>query len=304
MLMSCGPSAKDLVLEGDKKKAAHDFAGALADYSAAIVARPTLYQAWHNRGECQMNLGAYDLALKDFNESLKLKSDFALSRYNTGICFLKLKKYPEALQCIEKACKADTSIHGSIALANCYFYSGKNQLAIHYFSESLVQMPDSAGIYLGRGLAYYQLGNISASKNDLSTYLKNGGLNPVVFRQLGLVYLRSGSSSTLLDSSITFFEQYKSKGITLDAEASKAIILAYIERGKIKMSVEKEVEAMADFSKVIELDPSNAEAYYQRGKIMVSLGQSADGCVDLQNALKNGNTNAKKLIAIYCGDVL
>jgi tetratricopeptide (TPR) repeat protein len=304
LVLSCGPSPKDMVMAGDQKKNAHDFTGALADYSAAITAKPAFYQAWHNRGECQMNLGAYDLAVKDFDESLQLKPGFALSLYDKGLCFLKLKKYPEALQCIEKATQADTAIHGNAALANCYFYSGKNQLAAHYFSASLAEMPDSVGFYLGRALAYYQLGNIAASKSDLEIYLKSGGVNPVVLRQLGLVYLRSGTEAALLDSSIIFFEQYKGKGIVLDTEAAKALALAYLERGKLKMEIDKEIEAMADFSKVIELEPANAEAYYQRGKIMVSLGQTADGCLDLQNALKNGNADAKKLISIYCGEVL
>ena len=101
-----------------------------------------------------------------------------------------------------------------------------------------------------------------------------------------------------------FLEQYKSKTLTLDKESSKAMVLSYLLRGKKLMEIEKEVEAMADFSKVIELEPSNAEALFERGKILISVGQNIEGCMDLQNALKNGNKNAEILIDAYCGDVL
>ena len=90
----------------------------------------------------------------------------------------------------------------------------------------------------------------------------------------------------------------------MDKAASKALVLSYLARGKNLMEMEKEIDALADISKAIELDPANAEALFQRGKIMISLEQSADGCLDLQNALKNGNTNAQELINIYCGEFL
>ena len=287
-----------------KKKIAHDYAGAIAFYSNAISKQPILYQAWQNRGECQMKLELYQLAVNDFKEVLALRPNFSPSLYNMGLCFLKLKKFQEALQCIEKATLADTSIKANSVLAECYYYVGKNQSAIKYFNAAINDNPDSVGLFLGRGLAYYQLDLVISSKIDLKLYLQNGGLNPIAFRQLGLIYLKTADTTSLLDSSIIFLEQYKSKTLTLDKESSKAMVLSYLLRGKMLMDIEKEVEAMADFSKVIELEPSNAEALFERGTILISVGQNIEGCMDLQNALKNGNKNDEILIDEYCGDVL
>lgn len=301
---ACDPSAKKLITLGDEKKIAHDYTGAIAFYSNAISKQPILYQAWQNRGECQMKLELFQLAVNDFKEVLALKPNFSPSLYNMGLCFLKLKKFQEALQCIEKATLADTSIKANSVLAECYYYVGKNQSAIKYFNAAINDNPDSVGLFLGRGLAYYQLGLVISCKIDLKLYLQNGGLNPIAFRQLGLIYLKTANSLSLIDSSIIFLEQYKSKTLTLEKESSKAMVLSYLLRGKMLMDIEKEVEAMADFSKVIELEPSNAEALYERGKILISVGQNIEGCLDLQNALKNGNKNAEILIDAYCGDVL
>jgi tetratricopeptide (TPR) repeat protein len=251
-----------------------------------------------------MKLGFYDLAINDFNEVLILKPNFSASQYNMGLCFLKLKKYPEALQLIENASKADTSIKANTALAECYFYAGKNQTAIKYFNAALKETPDSVGLFLGRGLAHYQLGLVVYSKSDLSNYLQKGGVNAIAFRQLGLIYLKTADTTALLDSAILFLEQFKTNVTILDKESSKAMALAYLLRGKMLMNTEKQVEAMADFSKVIELEPANAEALLQRGKILISVGQNIEGCLDLQNALKNGNKNAEKLISVYCNEVL
>ena len=251
-----------------------------------------------------MKLELYQLAVNDFKEVLALRPNFSPSLYNMGLCFLKLKKFQEALQCIEKATLADTSIKANSVLAECYYYVGKNQSAIKYFNAAINDNPDSIGLFLGRGLAYYQLGLVNSCKIDLKLYLQNGGLNPIAYRQLGLIYLKTANSLSLIDSSIFFLEQYKLKTLTLEKESSKAMVLSYLLRGKMLMDIEKEVEAMADFSKVIELDPSNAEALFERGTILISVGQNIEGCMDLQNALKNGNKNAEILIDEYCGDVL
>ena len=255
---ACDPSAKKLITLGDEKKIAHDYAGAIAFYSNAISKQPILYQAWQNRGECQMKLELYQLAVNDFKEVLALRPNFSPSLYNMGLCFLKLKKFQEALQCIEKATLADTSIKANSVLAECYYYVGKNQSAIKYFNAAINDNPDSIGLFLGRGLAYYQLGLVNSCKIDLKLYLQNGGLNPIAYRQLGLIYLKTANSLSLIDSSIFFLEQYKLKTLTLEKESSKAMVLSYLLRGKMLMDIEKEVEAMADFSKVIELEPSNA----------------------------------------------
>lgn len=302
--VSCGSSPKQLIASGDEKKTAHDYTGALADYSSALTAQPEFYQAWQNRGECQMKLGFYELAINDFREVLRIKPEFSAALYNMGLCFLKIKKYPDALQCIENAALGDTSIAANTALAECYFYAGKNQSAIKYFTAALQDTPDSVGLFLGRALASYQLGLVGSSKSDLSTYLQVGGANAIAYRQLGLIYLKTADTQTQIDSSILFLEQFKSKVQIMDKESSKALLLAYFLRGKMLMSAEKKVEAMADFSKIIELEPSHAEALLERGKILISVGQNIEGCTDLQNALKNGNSKAEKLMAMYCNEIL
>lgn len=304
LLVACGPSPKELIADGDEKKNAHDYEGAMLDYSSALTAQPEIYQAWQNRGECQLKLGAYQLAINDFQEVLKRKPDFGAALYNMGLCFLKLKKYPEALQCIEKAAVSDTSIKANTALAECYFYAGKNEFAIRYFNAAMNDTPDSVGLLLGRALANYQLGNMIESESDLNNYLQNGGLSAIAYRQLGLIYLRRSSAVTAADSSILFLEQFKSKVQNMDKESFKGLLLAYYLRGKILMSTGKQVEAMADFSKIIELEPAHAEALLERGKILISIGQNVEGCTDLQNALKNGNTKAEKLILEYCSEIL
>jgi tetratricopeptide (TPR) repeat protein len=301
---SCGPSAKNLVLTGDEKKNTHDYNGAIADYSQALSNEPTMFQAWHNRGECQMNLNLYDLAIKDFNEALAIKPDFPATLFDIGICYLKLKKYPEALEKIEKAHQKDTSIKANTALAECYFYTGKNHSAINYFDAALHDTPDSVALYLGRSISNFQLGYIDESKSDIAVYIQKGGTDPVASRQMGLIYLKTSAAPGMLDSAVFFLDQYKTKVVTPDKEAFKALVLSHLLRGKLMLSNDKAVEAMADFSKVIELEPNHAEALFERGKILISVGQNTDGCIDLQNALKNGNTNAEKLIGKYCNEIL
>jgi tetratricopeptide (TPR) repeat protein len=83
------------------------------------------------------------------------------------------------------------------------------------------------------------------------------------------------------------------------------------ERGYCYGLMGKHKKAVEDFSRVIRLNPNNAEAYAQRGVskinelsneglIRPAPEQCEDACLDLKKAREMGDTTVVKMMSLYC----
>ena len=64
-------------------------------------------------------------------------------------------------------------------------------------------------------------------------------------------------------------------------------------RGVANKVLEKYSEAIADFTKVIELDPKNALAYYNRGAAKFALNKYSEAMADYTKAIELDPKDAK-----------
>jgi len=58
-------------------------------------------------------------------------------------------------------------------------------------------------------------------------------------------------------------------------------------------------EAIEDYTRAIELNPSFGEAYYNRGLIQIYLKDTRKGCLDMSKAGELGIQQAYKVLKIY-----
>ena len=73
---------------------------AIKKLDLAININPNRAEAYHNCGEVYLSLNNFDIALKYFNNSIKLKKDFTDSYENIAFCLYKSHKLSEALEII------------------------------------------------------------------------------------------------------------------------------------------------------------------------------------------------------------
>lgn len=72
---------------------------------------------------------------------------------------------------------------------------------------------------------------------------------------------------------------------------------AFAERGKIYMAKEKYSKAINDYTKSLEINPSNASHYLcQRGYANINAGNKQQAIHDFVNAYKNGSKEAEKVL--------
>ena len=98
--------------------------------------------------------------------------------------------------------------------------------------------------------------------------------------------------------------QKKGNHLEAIADFTKAIELdptfsaAFYNRGLSKLFLEKHKEAILDFNRAIEFDSTSADAYYMRGYSKLILRMDDDACLDFRKADSMGYEilNNKKLM--------
>jgi len=90
---------------GELHRLNSDLEKALIEYNYAILYAKANGEDFYlvpyyyfNRGNCYLKMKNEQLAMEDYNYSLKLKPDFSAALMNRGVCFFKIGKKSEACQ--------------------------------------------------------------------------------------------------------------------------------------------------------------------------------------------------------------
>lgn len=136
--------AAALVEKGEDRKANELDAMALADFEESLQHDGKKWKSLHNRGVSLGLHGKYDQALKDFDQVVELKPDFASAWYNRAEVRATIGRYEEAV--------AD-------------------------YTKGLELTPGDLGMLIGRGTARYRLKKYEESLADFQAVLQSDATN-------------------------------------------------------------------------------------------------------------------------------
>ena len=170
------------------------FFGTLEDYSISISyftlaekiaeddeiierVRVNMAVSYYNRGNAYAKLKKHDKAIEDYNKAIELDPEYATAYYNRGNAYAKLKKYEKAIEDYNKAIE----LNPEYAMAynnrgNAYDELKKHEKAIEDYNKAIVLNPEYAMAYNNRGNAYDGLKKYEKAIED---YNKAIVLNPV-----------------------------------------------------------------------------------------------------------------------------
>src|SRR5664279_440437 len=197
--------------------------------------------AYNNRGDAYATKGNYDLALQDFEQSIKHNPTYAKPFNNRGVINLKKGEYDQALENLNQAIKLEPNY--AAAFANrAQAYQKKNEFdhAARDYDEALRLKPDFNAILNGRCWTRAILGELQAALADCNKALQFEPKNATAYDADGLISLKIGSRESYLAAT------YNARGLT------------YLKMGQF-------VSAIDDYSSALRFEPKMANALYGRG---------------------------------------
>ena len=224
-----------------------DVQRALAAYDKAISLNPKMLDAYNNRANLKLANGDIGGALADLSKVIELTPGHPLSFYNRGNIYLERNDYDLAIADFTKAIDI---LNG---LTNAY------DKKAHAMSHN------------NRGNALMAKGEFTTA---LSDYVRSLEIIPDSYEAL----TGSGSAKQQLGDF---------RGAVADYTRALAIFpdhhVILLNRAGALEEIDKNA-AIKDYTKLIELNPKNADAYAGRGTTMLLLGRKVEAAADLRKA--------------------
>ncbi|MFH1228693.1 MAG: tetratricopeptide repeat protein [Planctomycetota bacterium] len=263
---------------------------AIADCNEAIRLNPNLADAYSNRGSAYYNKKELDKAIADFNEAIRLKPGYAEAYNQRGLVYSMQNELDKAMA------DYDESIRLSPQSANIYNnraniyqkkavsqrhklssteYDALLDKAIADYTESIRLDPQNYSTYHSRGSIYDKKtespGNIPADVfqdlidkaiADFSEAIRCNRQYAESYNYRGYLYYKKAEfmrGKTGPD----IYQEIFDKAIADFTEAislAPKLIGAYFNRGGAYFNKRELNKAIADFEKVLELDPKHPQA--------------------------------------------
>jgi len=213
---------------------------AVKAFDQAIKIKPKSYPAWYGKGLALKGDEKYREAIAAFDQVIQIQSNISEAWRERGEAFARLKDYPQALASIDAAIK-----HSRQPDFNLYWLRGiwlseleRYSAAVDAYSEAIRIKPNLFA-YNNRGTVWYGLKEYEKAIADYN------------------------------------------QAINLDSEFA----LAYNNRGGVWYELKEYEKAIADFNQAIDLDPKKIDAYYNRGLTFFYLDKYSNAISDYTQAI-------------------
>lgn len=142
---------------------------------SAILNNPHQPYAFAERGYIHLQDGAYQLALADYNEAIRIDPKEADYFLNRGIIHEKLKQYELAYKDYSMALRLDERMASAwLNRGNVLLHMKKEKLAIEDYSAAISFEQDYAAAFYNRGIAYIRLKEYEQACTNLKTAKRLG----------------------------------------------------------------------------------------------------------------------------------
>jgi tetratricopeptide (TPR) repeat protein len=224
----------------------------------------------------------------------------AIAAYNLGLAQASISNYDGTIAKYTEAIELDPKYADAyFNRGTAYYYKGQNDLAIADYSKTIELDPKYANAYYNRGVAYSSKGQNDLAKADYNKALQLT-TNPAL-TQAAKEKLASLSQSSATTQAATQASGYNQQGVALFsqgkndeaiAEFSRAIQVypnyptAYTNRGIVYIAKTQYNTAITDFNNAIKLNPNYALAYGNRGLAYIYTQRYEEAVIDLNKSLE------------------
>lgn len=178
---------------------------AIADFSAALKAKPDRVSSQVDRGQAYLAAHDYEAALADFESALKSAPGNAAATVGRATALTKLGRTDAAQSAVQAAVAADPK-----SAARLYRTRGDAELshraykaAIADYDRALAAAPNNVVALINRGAAHHGLGQFPAAAADYKAALRLRPNDPMIYNNLGNALAAQGK----LDKAIAEYDK-------------------------------------------------------------------------------------------------
>jgi len=230
-----------------------DYKRAIADYTTAIGLDSECAEAYNNRGNALIQIGAWEAAISDCTKAIQLAPKLFEAYDNRGLAYSKQGRYDQAIRDYDRAIALSCDSHEVfLHRANARAAVGEYPLAIEDYSRAITLAPDEHEAFLNRGNAHFETGRPDLAIRDYSTAIE---FRPTLFEAYynrGNVCVEQGRYD------VAIRDYTKAHGL------KPGLTAPLIGRGNVHFKNGAYELAIHDYTHAIELDPRCGAAYLNR----------------------------------------
>ncbi|MBP0028437.1 tetratricopeptide repeat-containing serine protease family protein [Roseofilum sp. Guam] len=255
---------------------------AMLAFNWAIQQDQSFYQAWYGLGMMLRFQKRYNEALAAFEEAItESEGTFAPAWRARAEELVWLNRYDEALKSIEQAITlVPHDIHLQELQGHLLQRLQRYSEAIQVYEEALKLWHRDQGVGLSAQIADQEGGEHQALWDHSSP------LN--LPDNMAMIYENRGDMRGAVTGKLRVISHGDSQNVTLMLN----LALAYLNRGNRYAGKEQWQDAIADYSRALELEPQNAFTYGNRGLARSRIGDQEGAISDLQQAAALFDTQA------------
>lgn len=243
LMLTSCQTPQHFVKNGKKKCVNEQYTEGIADLTKAIELDSNFLIAYEMRGLAYAITDDYSNAISDYTKILQLSPNDTTAYFNRGLAKLRTQDYNGA---------------------------------INDFTSRLGITPTSIATYLNRGIAFDSLKQYSNAISDYSILIKEYPGLYEYYALRGLAKDKNKDYEGAIQDYTKAINSFSFSDLHFD-------ISIYFNRGIVENNLNKPLDAIADFSKVIEYDKNDYEAYYHRA---IAYAQNKDFKSSLDDFLK------------------
>jgi len=260
---------------------------AIKNYEDAIAIKPDYAKAHFNLAGSLHDLGQMDAAVQSYEKTIEIEPNYAEAHNNLGNVFQELEQGDAAVQSYKKALEIKPDyIAAQYSLGIMLQDLGQLDEAVESYKTVLKLKPDFVEAHNNLGITFFKLHQLD---NAMKCYKKALAFNPDfadAHNNIGIALLDLGQFHEAVKS-------YKA-AIKLKPEFEEA----HYNLGVVFQNLECFDEAIISYKAAIVLQPGYADAHYNLGIVLHDTGQLSMAIKSLQKAIiiKPENAEAHKYL--------
>ncbi len=279
------------------------FAEAIEALGACIAIRPEAPWGYTARGVALALQGRADEAEHDFNRAIRLNPEARPPLLHRGVNYWKQKKYDLAKADFEAVLKPPDSkrlVEAAYYRGQLYLELNEPEKALADFDLVVASIPAFRSVYLDRPLIYLARGDVTHALADLDAYIvrvrevdpKGWEIHGLRGRLLRHIYTQFSHAKRQLPLGQAVLTLAVSELLTSVKKGGQASGV-FDDLGAMMEHAGRLDQAIASYSRGLELDPNDVKLLIKRGWDLQQLNQNVKAAADFAAASRVDPENAE-----------